>query len=360
MKLSRLDVAPRRVPLTTPYRIAGRTFDTAEIIFVALVDETGLAGYGAASPVAPLTGDDYDGAARALEGPARAALVGSDVSDLDAAVGRARAACGPARSALASLDIALHDLRAKRLGLPLSEMLGGRRRRLFTSVTVGIDDATAMVAAARRHVAGGFTCLKVKIGEDAREDIHRLTRIRDAVGPGVTIRVDANQGYSVASALDVARRMDALSIELFEQPIPAGHAEDLAVVTKASRAPVVADEAVHVARDLGPLVRAGAARGANIKLMKCGGIAEARRIDLALERAGWRALVGCMDESRASIAAAAHFAAAARSVDWIDLDGHLDLAEDAYTGGFEIVGGEIVLGDAPGLGVAGGAFGGPT
>ena len=82
MKLARLDVAPRRVPLTTPYRIAGRTFDTAEMIFVVMVDEAGLAGYGSASPVAPLTGDDYDSAARTLEGSARPALVVSARVDL--------------------------------------------------------------------------------------------------------------------------------------------------------------------------------------------------------------------------------------------------------------------------------------
>jgi len=352
MKLTRMEVAPRRVRLTVPYRIAGRAFDAADIVFLVLFDDDGGVGYGSASPVPPLTGDDAGTAARALDVAVRAALVGSDIFDLDAAIGRAATACGPARSALAAADIALHDLHARRRGVPLVEFLGGSPRPLTTSITIGIGDRTSMVEAARRHVERGFTCLKVKIGEDAAGDVRRLTLIREAVGPAVTIRVDANEGYTLAEALEVERRLEDLDIELFEQPVAAGRVIDLAQVARAGSVPVVADEAVKVAADLAPLVSAGAAHGANIKLMKCGGIAEARRIDGTLAGAGWRALVGCMDESRVSIAAALHFAAAARSVAWIDLDGHFDLASDPFSGGFTMEGGTMTPSAAPGLGVS--------
>ncbi|HZI94263.1 MAG TPA: enolase C-terminal domain-like protein, partial [Patescibacteria group bacterium] len=219
------------------------------------------------------------------------------------------------------------------------------------SVTVGIDEPDSMVAAARRHLDRGFRILKVKIGENAAQDIMCLRMIRDAAGPDIIIRVDANEGYTATDAIEVARRLEDLDIELFEQPVAADRPDDLRRVGAATRAPVLADEAVKVAGDLAPLVRSGAASGANIKLMKCGGLGEARRIDAGLSQAGWRALVGCMDESRASISAAAHFAASAPSVAWIDLDGHLDLAGDPFGGGFEIRDGEIVLDDKPGLGV---------
>ncbi len=355
MRITRTEVVPRRIPLTTPYRIAGRSHDTAEIVFVVLEDDAGLMGYGAASPVKDLTGDDFESARRALEGSILPAISGADVSDLDRAVARAAASNG-ARSALAAVDIALHDLHAKRLGLPLVRMLGGAPRPLLTSVTVGIDEPEVMAEAARRHVERGFRAVKVKIGEDAAADRVRLRTIRAAVGPGVRIRVDANGGYDADQALAVAEEAEALSIELFEQPVGAADLSGMRRVSRAARIPVVADEAVKVAADLPALIEAGVARGANIKLMKCGGIAEARRIDRALLDAGWSALVGCMDESRVSIAAAAHFAAAAASVAWVDLDGHLDLVTDPFSGGFEIVNGEIVLGKAPGLGVTLGPF----
>jgi L-Ala-D/L-Glu epimerase / N-acetyl-D-glutamate racemase len=351
MRITRVAVEPRRTPLAVPYRIAGRMFDTADILCLTLHEESGLTGYGTATPVEHLTGDGFESGARALRAMADA-LLGADVSRLEESVARAQRAAPAARAALAAADIALHDLHAKRRGVPLATMLGGIRRRLITSVTVGIGDPEEMVDAARRHAAAGFKIIKVKVGEDAAGDIDRLRRIRAAVGPRVKLRIDANEGYAEQDALEVARELEALSIELFEQPVAAGHLEGLRKVALATAAPVVVDEAAGTAADLPPLIGAGAARGANIKLMKSGGLLEARRIDRALHAASWPALVGCMDESRAGIAAAAHFAAAAASVCWIDLDGHLDLAEDPFDGGFEIHDGEIVLSDAPGLGVS--------
>jgi len=351
VRITDIRITPERIPILVPYRIAGRTFDTAEIIFVTLIADNDLVGYGSASPVPPLTGDDFDSATRALEEAIAPAFRGAESEDLAVAVGHAAAGAGGAKSALAAFDIALHDLRAKSLGVPLVTMLGGARRRLVTSITVGIGDPIAMADAASRHVARGFRAIKVKIGEDPDADLDALRRIRAAVGPDIAIRVDANQGYTPDLAVRVAREMESLSIDLFEQPIAAGDIPGLKRVTEAGGLPVIADEGVKVAADLIPLIEAGAARGANIKLMKCGGIAEALGIDRALRAAGWSALVGCMDESRVSIAAAAHFSAAASSVAWIDLDGHIDLAADPFSGGFEIVNGEIILGDAPGLGV---------
>jgi L-Ala-D/L-Glu epimerase / N-acetyl-D-glutamate racemase len=351
MRIKEFRIHPKKIPITVPYRIAGRTFDTQEIVFVEIRDETGVTGYGAGSPVPPLTGDDFDSATRALESGIAPVLRGSDVADLEASVARASAVSDGAKSALAAFDIALHDLHAKRLGVPLVKMLGGARRRLVTSITVGIGEPRAMAEAARRHVAKGFRAIKVKIGEDVESDLRGLRLIREAVGGSVAIRVDANQGYTPADAIRVASEFERLGVELFEQPVALDDLQGMAEVTAASKAPVVADEAVKTAKHLEPLIRARAARGANIKLMKCGGIAEALRIDRRLHAASWSALVGCMDESRASIAAAAHFAAAAESVAWIDLDGHLDLASDPFSGGVEIVNGEIVLSDLPGLGV---------
>ena len=279
-------------------------------------------------------------------------VVGRDVSDLEDTVARASGVAGGAQSPLAALDVALHDLHAKCRGIPLVEMLGGARRRLVTSVTVGIDSAERMAQEAARHVASGFRAIKVKIGEDVTQDLRRLRAIRDAIGPGVRLRVDANEGYTPDDAIEVARSLLALAIELFEQPVSARDVDGMARVARASTVPVILDEAVLRAPDVAPLAAAGCGRGAVVKLMKCGGLAPARRLDAALAKVGWSSLVGCMDESRVTIAAAAAFAASAATPSWIDLDGHLDLAGDPFVGGFEIRDGEIVLGTAPGLGVS--------
>ncbi|MGH9869359.1 MAG: mandelate racemase/muconate lactonizing enzyme family protein [Candidatus Polarisedimenticolia bacterium] len=347
---ARAQVIP--TPLSVPYRIAGITFDRVDLVMVSLRDGKGTPGYGTASPVAQLTGEDAAGTASTLQEEMLPAVVGRDVSDLEETIGRAAASAPRARAALAAFDIALHDLHARSRGVPLVTMLGGARRRLFTSITIGIGDPELMADTARRHARAGFRAIKVKIGENPDADLDAVRRIREAVGPSVAIRVDANQGYDAPTAAEVARLLDPLGVELIEQPVAVGDPLALRQAGLSTRIPVVADESVHVVEDFEPLRAAGAARGVNIKLMKCGGVLAARRLDQALSRAGWASLVGCMDESRASIAAAAHFAAAAESVAWIDLDGHFDLAADPFTGGVELVNGELVLSDAHGLGVS--------
>ncbi len=90
----------------------------------------------------------------------------------------------------------------------------------------------------------------------------------------------------------------------------------------------------------------------NIKLMKCGGIAPARRIAAIAESAGVRLMWGCMDESRISIAAALHAALSSPATRYLDLDGSLDLARDVVRGGFLLEDGVMRMTGAPGLGVA--------
>ncbi|HKY33555.1 MAG TPA: enolase C-terminal domain-like protein [Candidatus Polarisedimenticolia bacterium] len=351
MRLAEGRARLRPTRLTLPYRIAGMRFDAADIVTLILRDDGGREGYGAATPVPKLSGDDGPAAEAALREAMLPALAGRDLSDLDACLERAAAAAPGCRGALAALDIALHDLHAKARGQPLVELLGGARRRLFTSITLGLGEPEAMAEAARRHAAAGFRAIKVKIGEDATRDREALRRIRAASGEQMAIRVDVNEGYGAEGTLGLGRELASLRIELVEQPAAAGDLEGLRRATRELPMPVVADESVRTAADLAPLTAARAARGANIKLMKCGGLAEARRIDAALAGAGWKGLIGCMDESCAGIAAAAHFAAAAISAAWIDLDGHLDLESDPFRGGIELARGELVLSRQPGLGV---------
>lgn len=340
-----------RVPLRVPYRIAGATCTTADIVCLTLRDENGAPGYGTASPVPGLTGDRFEDVPAILEGRLLPLVIGRDMTGVGDAIDRAAEAAGPRRSALGALDMALCDLRARRDGEPLWRKLGGRATPLLTSVTLGIDTPDAMAAGAEAAVARGFRVLKLKVGEEAEGDCERLRRVREAVGPGIALRADANGGYSEEDARRVIAEALRQGVELFEQPVARGDFGALARLTAAADLPILADEDAGTASDVERLLRVDCVRGVNVKLMKCGGIREALRIDALLAEAGCHALVGCMDESRAGIAAAAHFATAARSVRWIDLDGHLDLASDPFEGGFEIRDGAIHLTDLPGLGV---------
>jgi L-alanine-DL-glutamate epimerase-like enolase superfamily enzyme len=345
-----------RVPfrLLQPYRIAGHTIAGTVNIILKVVTGDGRTGFGCAAPAESVTGESPESALLVLNDSLIPLLRESDARD-PAAIERRAAAVAPAHpGARAALDIALHDLQAQRAGVPLAGLLGRRRWRLPTSITLGIaDDLEATVARAREHVASGYRILKVKIGEDCEADTSLLHALRRAVGPDILLRADANQGYSEEEAARFLSDTATIDLELLEQPTPASDMEALLRLGRRSPVPIMADESLLTMADAEAFAAAGGPPLVNIKLMKSGGIVPAGRIAARIAQAGIGAMLGCNDESRIGIAAALHFALAAPNVERADLDGHLDLDHDVARGGVEIRDGYLWISeDATGLGVS--------
>ena len=128
----------------------------------------------------------------------------------------------------------------------------------------------------RKRVAEGFGCLKLKVGARA-DDVEAVSRVREAIGPDMRIRLDANQGWNVREAVRVIRALEdrGCDVELIEQPVAAADLAGLAQVTSAVDTPVMADESVFGVRDLVELIRRRAADLVNVKLAKCGGLTAA-------------------------------------------------------------------------------------
>ena len=172
------------------------------------------------------------------------------------------------------------------------------------------------------------------------------------MGEEVTIRVDANEGYSLDEVLRFYEATGGLGIELVEQPIPASATPDLKRLGRETLRSIAVDESLHTERDALKLTRSIPDCGIfNVKLMKCGGITSARNIASIAETGGQSLMWGCMDESAISIAAALHTAYSCPGTRFLDLDGSFDLSRDPATGGFRIVSGKLMLVDEPGLGV---------
>jgi L-alanine-DL-glutamate epimerase-like enolase superfamily enzyme len=204
-------------------------------------------------------------------------------------------------------------------------------------------------AAAAQHLAEGFEILKIKGGRDPEEDIARVCAVRRACGPEVTIRLDANQGYSVDQARAVMGAL-AEEIELIEQPVDAGDLDGLAALAAEAVVPVMADEPV-LGPDQAREVMGHGLRLVCVKLMKSGGLSAAARLcDIAQEH-GARVMIGCMDELPISMAGAAHLALSHPAVAYADLDGHIGMVQGVATGGLEIRSGRVSVSTAPGLGV---------
>lgn len=261
--------------LNTSYADAA---DIRERVIVSILTEDGATGWGEASPLPFFTGETVASVHLQLEQFYLPRLIGRSPFALTAIM-RDLDALPENSSAKAAIDVALHDLQGKLLGRPVVDLLGGAvRDRVPVTMPIGIEPVAEAVRKAEAAVERGIGTLKLKIGRDTAADIERVGAIRDAVGPRVRIRVDANAGYPVAVAIRLLHQLAAFDLEYVEQPVAGWDRAGLAEVRRATGLPIMADESLHTLRDAVELINRGAADLFAIKLIKTGGLAPARSI----------------------------------------------------------------------------------
>jgi L-alanine-DL-glutamate epimerase-like enolase superfamily enzyme len=330
------------------FRIATGASDVEDNIMVR-VDSGDWFGVGNASP-SDVTHETRESIEHFLRRASRD-LVGADETDLSAVHGAMEGIAKGNTSAKAAIDMAVYDLLGKRDDSRLFERLGGEGDgSVLTDMTIGIEDQEETVRRATAHCENGFRALKLKVGLDLVSDIKRMAAVRDAVGAGIEMRVDANQGYSVEQAVLFCEEMHTLGVVLVEQPVDADDYSGLKAVKVRSPVPIMADECLKTVADARKVAAEGVADIINIKLMKSGGIFPALEIDRVARDAGITTMIGCMGEIQQSIAAGLHFALGSDNVKFVDLDSHFSMINDPSSGlGFED--GRLTVSDRAGLGM---------
>lgn len=352
MKITDITWEVVRIPLNTVFKTALRTVTTMENVLVRVHTDTEHIGYGSAAPTTVITGETTGSICSAVEflgDQLRGMDIGSYVRILEK-LNRCMSGNG---SAKAAVDMAVYDLVGKMYCVPLHSFLGGAVRRLETDITISLGEVDEMAAKARERIESGFTTLKIKVGGDVDDDIGRLIAIWEAVGDTVRLRLDANQGWTPKEAVYVGRELEkaGVGVELMEQPVAAGDIEGLRFVREQLPMPVYADESCFTPEDALRLVRMGTVDGINIKLMKCGGIYNARKIVAIAEAAHIPCMIGSMMENSISVTAAAQFAASQSVITSYDLDAPLFCSISPAPGGLIYNGAAIELPDGPGLGI---------
>ena len=348
MEIELIEYATLSIPRKERFTIARESSDVAETAWV-FVHSGGAVGQGCGAP-SDVTHETLLTMKETLKTLVKG-LRGLDFHQPQEVIERMDRLVPGNPAAKAAMDMAVFDLAAQVAGVPLFRYLGGTRDRMVTACTSGIMSTPDAVAHARRHAQEGFRALKVKIGTDPRTDLDRLRAIRAAVGDGIQIRIDGNEGYAWGQALQFARAAKDLDIAFFEQPVRASDLEGMRVLTESSPIPIMADEMVLTPNDAKKVRWGSAAKSVNLKLMKHGGIARAMEVDTICASAGYPTMVGCMGEPQLSIAAALHFALASPNVRWLDLDSHFNLASDPSSG-LRFKNGHLVAPDTPGIGIA--------
>ncbi|HMO34026.1 MAG TPA: dipeptide epimerase [Lacibacter sp.] len=339
------------IPLHQPFVISlGPQYD-ADNVFVCIQTADGRTGWGECSPYMTINGES--GETCRVVGPYLAkVLLGKDAADIAGCTEAMNRVITRNESIKSAFDMALYDLAAQEAGLPLYAFLGGSRKSdMTTDMTVGLGSPEKMAAEARQYKEAGFPTIKVKLGTTTEADVARIRAIREAIGPDHPLRIDANQGWDVPTAIATLQALGAYHIEHCEEPIARWNFMELPRVRAASPVKIMADESCFDQHDAERLGRLAAVDYFNIKLGKSGGIFNALQIVEVADRYGIGLQVGCFMESRLGITALAHFACCSERIVHYDLDTPLLLKKDPIAGGLAFrENGRVELSDAPGIG----------
>lgn len=351
VRISEVTVVPITMPkVDRTWRFALAA--TAETFgFVVRIDtDEGVVGIGYTT-VAEHIGADRAGVERGLH-ELGVTLVGRDPANLVARLEELSPLAGRNTHALAGLDLALHDLAARALGIPLHRLLGGSVRDRVPLLRILSIKAPAEMAAVAGGLADeGYRYLKIKVEGDAAADLARVRAIRERVGPAVHLTIDANQSYTADGAIRAIVAMEPFGIDLVEQPVPADDLAGLARVSAAVETPVEADESARTLGDVYRLVSERIVDSVSLKLPKLGGIRAAQAAAAICAAGGVRCRMGAAVGSRLLSAAALHFMAATPAVSYAaELAEFARLLDDPAVG-LEVERGELAVPTGIGVGV---------
>ncbi|MBL6677795.1 MAG: dipeptide epimerase [Bacteroidetes bacterium] len=233
--------------------------------------------------------------------------------------------------AYAAIDIALWDWKAKKAGLPLSSLLGFPTPSIPTSITVGINPPEIIKERVEIILSNPqIKALKIKLGSPDGIEHDKLIYsqvLESTKKSNISIRVDANGGWSLDEAKVMMKWLAERKAEYIEQPLIEGEEDKLKYLFESRPLPIFIDESCRFSEDVARHYEY--VDGVNLKLMKCGGITEALRILNVAKSHNLKTMIGCMSESSVSISAGASISGI---IDYVDLDSHYNLDPDPSEG----------------------------
>jgi L-Ala-D/L-Glu epimerase len=348
MQITRVEVAPVDLKLKHAVRMAGLPdIHSITAIFIRMETREGQNAWGCTVAHPDLTGEKPEDV---LAGCRACADLVPDLhpTNIEYSLGELTTHTRVSPAVLCAYDLAFHDLLCLMAKMPLYRILGGYRSRIQTSVTVQIAPVHESVQRACDHAEHGFRMLKIKGGLNPEEDVQRVHAIRRAL-PDHVLRLDADGGYTVQDALDVARALED-DLEMLEQPVTAFDLDGLRQVKEASPVPILADQSVRGPGSALDLAANRMVDGMSIKLAACGGLRCGRQIDAIAYAAQLATMVSCYVEPAMLISAGLSLALSSPNVRYGDLDGSFDLLNDPSKAGFVLEDGWLVATDVPGLG----------
>ncbi len=359
MKIQRIDVFPLIFPMKRNFSISGGSVGSKESgathVYVKITADDGTVGWGEARPSRRWSYETLESVTSTIRKYLGPALIGKSPLCFKTLHQRMNLEIASGTTigqpiAKSAIDLALHDLAARSENKPLpgvwQEAIPGPVKLSYLISTSDPEEAAQLASKAK---AEGYKGLDVKVGLTPKRDIDVIRAVKEAA-PDLFFRVDANQAYTLSQAIQLAKNMEAVGVDVFEQPLPAGDLFGHARLRARAGVPIALDESVWSPRDVVNAVRTEAADTIVIKTSKMGGLYYARLCGLIAREAGLDLLGGGLTESTIGLTASAYLFGALNITTPVDLNGPLFLADDAVHSGTTIRDGCIHFPNDVGIG----------
>lgn len=348
MQILKCEVIPVDLKLRQPARLAGLPeISHITAIFIRIETKEGRNAFGCTVAHPDLTGEKVN---QVLHTCQECAAMVPDLHpiNIEYSLSEIATISKDSPGVKCAFDLAFYDLLGLAADLPLYRLFGGYRNKVQTSATIPVSTQQESIELASGLAQQGFRMLKLKGGIDPEEDVARVRAVHRLL-PNHILRLDADGGYSIKDALDVARALKD-ELEMLEQPTPPNDLDGLRQVTQNSPIPILADQSVHGPSSALDLATQHRVDGICVKVATCGGLHCARQVDSISRAARIATMVSCVIEPALMIAAGLSLALSSPNVHYCDLDGFLDIANDPTIPGFELRDGCLTASEVPGLG----------
>ncbi len=351
--IRRIEPIAVSLPMLKPMKMAGVLIKAADNVLVRVELDGGHVGWGEAASAHSMTGETVESMMAAVRHMAPS-LLDMDGADIEAVSTRMDQLMYYNQSAKSALEMALHDALGKALNKPVYELLGGKKRsRVPVLWLLGTGSIDGDIAEAKAKQAAGFVAFKVKVGVgDPLDDALRTRKVCEALGKGLLISSDANQGYSLEQALAYVKAVDGSGLDFFEQPISGHNIDGMATLAAATGIPIGFDEGLHSMEDLLLHHERKAARGCSLKTIKLGGLRGVLHAAQLCQKLGMQVNLACkVAESGIAAASLMHLAAAVPEVAWGVSISNQYLADDIVRATIKVIDGHAEVPAGVGLGV---------
>ncbi len=353
MKISNIEVIPFKIPLKAGFHFQYtlRTSKFRDHVLIRIHTDEGIVGTAEAPPKPHIYGETQQSIIAVIQGKIAPSLIGMHPFDLEKIHHRMETV-KQNLTAKGAIDIALHDIMGQFMGLPIYRMLGGwNEGKVPISWMMGIKSAGEMAKEALEFYKQGIKTFKIKVGNDAQQDIINFRAIRESVGNGATLYIDPNQGYSPVDAIKVIKEMEKYGLAWAEEPVLISAGPRRQQVAQSISVPIAGDESCYTPSMVAREIEAGVIGLVVVKIARTG-YYQSRKILHLCEQAGVDCVIGGQGDTGIGTIAAVHFAKAFKHIKYpIENSAFLRQEDDILETPLTIKDGFIEISDKPGLGV---------